>query len=469
MPPSSPAYALVRGLGLWATVAIVVGNVIGTGVFLKARVMACHVETPGQMLAVWLAAGLLALAGALTYAELSAMMPRSGGEYVFIRETYGRLWGFLYGWVRFFVGNTGGLAALASGLAIFLNVALGGGWEASWFVVGGAGIFVDVSALKIVAISAIASVTLINCAAVRVGGRLAVVFTALKVTLLASVGVVAFLLADGSWAHLALTATDGTCEGVDAWARGGAAGFAAAMMAALWAYNGWNEVTYVAGEVRDPKRTLPLALIGGVLTVAAVYLFVNTAYVYVLTPAEIASVPATSSVATAVMSTVLGPRAAGLMAAALVVSVLSTLHVVVLVSARIPHAMASDGLFFRSLAPVSPRTRVPVRALVAQGVWASVLVLSGSFDALTNYAVFSVMIFVALVTSAVFVLRRRLPDAERPYRTWGYPVVPVLVLLTTGWLLVNTLFTSPYESLSGLGLMALGLPAYWWFTRRPAA
>lgn len=449
-----------------ATTAVIISNVIGTGVFLKARVMACHVETPLLMLLVWVATGLLALAGALTYAELGAMMPRSGGEYVFIREAYGRLWGFLYGWMRFFAGTTGGQAALAAGFAIFFNVASGGalgGWHTTVFLPWGASL--DFTAIEAVAIGAIALVTLVNCAAVTVGGGLGVVFTVLKLLLVVGIGLAAFFLAEGSWSHMTMSGAAGTCEGVDAAARGGFAGFGAAMMAALWAYNGWNEVTYVAGEVRDPSRTLPLALIGGVVTIMGVYVFVNAGYAYVLTPVELGSVPAASAVATEVMARVIGPGAAGLMAATLAMSIFTALHMATLVGARVPHAMAEDGLFFKVLAPVSPRTRVPIRALVAQGVLASVFVLSGSFDTLTNFSIFSVLIFVGLATASVFVLRHRRPHAERPYRTWGYPVIPALVLLVTVWLLVNTLMTMPYESFGGLAFLALGLPAYWWFTR----
>lgn len=457
----------MRGLGLAATTAIIISGVIGTGVFLKARVMACYVDTPTTSLLVWVATGLLALAGALTYAELAAMMPRSGGEYVYIREAYGRLWGFLYGWMRFFVATTGGLAALAAGFAIFLNGASGGvlgDWHTAFPLPGGGSLEID--AIEAVAIAAIAAVTLINCAAVTFTGQLAVLLTVLKLVLVGGVGLGAFLLADGSWSHFSMSAAAGTCEGVETSARGGIAGFGAAMMAALWAYNGWNEVTYVAGEVRHPGRTLPLALIGGVLALIAIYVFVNAGYSYVLTPVEIASVPASVAVASEVMARVIGPGAAGLMASALAMSVFAALHMAVLVGARIPHAMAEDGLFFKALAPISPRTRVPVRALAAQGVWASVLILSGSFDTLTNYSIFSALIFVGLATAAVFIFRRRRPEAERPYRTWGYPVVPALVLLVTAWLIVNTIVTMPYESFGGLLFLALGVPAYWFFTRR---
>ena len=353
---------------------MVVGNVIGTGVFLKARVMTCNVDTPGMVIGVWVIAGVMSLLGALTYAELATIFPRAGGEYVFIRQAYGRLWGFLYGWTRFFVATAGALAALATGFAMFVTaLAGGGGWHATFFLPFGW----DVSLVQVVAVVAIWAVTLVNCANVSTGGRVASVLTALKLLLVSSVGIGAFVLADGSWSHYGLSGAAGTCEGVDAAARGGIAGIGAAMMAALWGYNGWNEVTYVAGEVKNPGRALPIAIIGGILTVAALYVTVNAGYFYVLPPVAIASVPAASPVATVVATQFLGPAATGLMSGLLAVSVMTALQIVALVGARIPYAMANDGVFFRSLAQLSPRTRVPVRALMAQATWASVLVVSG--------------------------------------------------------------------------------------------
>lgn len=238
------------------------------------------------------------------------------------------------------------------------------------------------------------------------------------------------------------------------------------MIGALWAYNGWNELTYVAGEVKNPQRNLPLALIGGIGVVAVLYVFVNAAYFYVLTPAEVAGIPTSSSAATEVLARFLGPVAGRLMAGAMAMSIFGTLLVAVLVGARIPYAMARDGLFFRYLSHVSPRTHVPIRALLAQALWVSILILSGSFDALTDYAIFAIVIFLGLTASSIFVFRRRRPEAERPYRTWGYPVVPALFLLMSGLLIGNTLLTMPRQALAGLGLMALGLPFYWYWSRR---
>jgi APA family basic amino acid/polyamine antiporter len=257
----------------------------------------------------------------------------------------------------------------------------------------------------------------------------------------------------------------GACEGISASARAGFAGFGAAMLGALWAYDGWNNVTLVAGEVKDPQRNLPRALIGGMLLVSGLYIFVNFAYFYVLSPTEVANVSAASSVATEVARRFLGPLAISLIAAALLSSTFGTLHTSILTGARVPYAMAQDRLFFRSLSKVSARTHVPIGALIAQAIWACILTLSGSFDALTDYAIFGLWIFYALVTASVFVFRKRMPDADRPYRTWGYPVVPILFLIVAGMLLVNTVLTTPKQALTGVALIALGLPVYWYWAR----
>lgn len=457
---------LIRGLTLVAAVSVVVGNVIGTGVFLKARVMTCNVGTPGMVLGVYIFAGLLSLAGALTYAELAAMMPKAGGEYVFLREAYGRLWAFLYGWMSFFIGKAGSQAALGISFAIFLNILLGGVLSGEYITANLLGYQVPFGKLQIVALAAIAIVTLINCAAVKVSGSVAAVLTGIKIALVLLVGIGAFLLAQGAdWAHFAMSNVGGACEGVAASARFGIGGFVAAMLGALWAYDGWNNVTLVAGEVQNPQRNLPRALIGGMLLVAGLYIFVNFAYFYALSPTEVANVSAVSSVATEVARKFLGPMAISLIAVALLSSTFGTLHTSILTGARVPYAMARDGLFLNSLSTVSPRTHVPIGALIAQAIWACILTLSGSFDALTDYAIFGLWIFYALVTASVFVFRKRRPDAERPYRTWGYPIVPILFLIVATFLLVFTIWTTPRQALTGIGLIALGLPVYWYWSR----
>ena len=305
------------------------------------------------------------------------------------------------------------------------------------------------------------------------------------------IGIGAYLLAGGAdWSHLAMANVGGTCR--RRFGRGPLRlwWIHRAMLGALWAYDGWNNVTLVAGEVQNPQRNLPRALIGGMLLIMALYLFVNLAYFYVLSPTEIASISTKSSVATEVAQKFLGPLAISLIAAALLSSSFGTLHTSILTGARVPYAMAKDDLFPRSLSRVSPRTHVPTGALIVQAIWACILVIlfSSSFDTLTDYAIFGLWIFYALVTAAVFILRRRLPDAERPYRTWGYPVVPLLLILASAVLLAKPFGTCALMRLTsksnpsrsggnqprrhrsespvfGVILIALGFPAYWLWSR----
>jgi basic amino acid/polyamine antiporter, APA family len=441
---------LVRGLNLAAGIAIVVGTVIGTGVFLKARAMTCNVGAFSTVLVVWIFAGLLSLAGALTYAELGALMPRAGGEFVFMREAYGRRLAFLYGWMRLAIGIPGAQAAKAVAFAIFLNIVTGGALEGR---------------LELASVSIVVIITLINCASVSVGGRLAVAIVALKVAMIAGLAITAFAFGGGDFAHFALAESGGTCEGIAPGARGGLPGFGAAMLGALWAYDGWAYLASVGGELENPSRNVPLTLIGGTLLVMALYLGVNVAYMYVLSPTEIASVPAGSSVATEVARRFLGDTAASVMAAGMLISVVGSLQTGILAGARTPYAMARDGLFFSKLAEVSDKSRVPVNALLAQGAWIIVLTFTGSFDVLTDYVMFGDWIFYGAITASVFIFRRRMPNAERPYRTFGYPIVPALFVLTTLWLLASRVFAAPHDSLIGLGLIALGIPIYALFFR----
>ena len=241
------------------------------------------------------------------------------------------------------------------------------------------------------------------------------------------------------------------------------------MLGALWAYDGWQNVAPLAGEVRDPQRNLPRAFVGGTLTVVALYLFVNVAYFYALTPLQIAGIPANSSVATEVLKRFLGPLAVSMTAVALMISSFGALHSSVLANSRIPFAMARDGLFFRSLVRLSPRTNVPVRAILAQACWASVLGLSGTYDTLTDAVIFSSWLFYGLMTAALFVFRKKMPDAPRPYRAFGYPLVPLIFLAATAALLINTFVAAPREALRGVAVLAAGLPFYWYWSRRSPA
>jgi APA family basic amino acid/polyamine antiporter len=457
---------LTRGVGPWAATAVNVANMIGTGVFLKTRVMTCNVGSAKMVLLVWLTAGLLSLAGTFAYSEIGAMMPEAGGDYVYLRRAYGRLVGFLYGWMAFAVARAGSQAALAVGLAIFMNVALGGvldRWHSGTMLFGQ---HLSVSGLTVVALITIWVVALINCASVTTGGRMALLLTIAKVGLILGVGIGAFAFAAGDWSHLSESGLAGTCEGVAASARGGIAGFGAAMLGALWAYDGWQNVAPLAGEVRDPQRNLPRAFVGGTLVVAALYLLVNSSYFYALTPLQIASVPASSSVATEVLKRFLGPMAVSMTAVALMISSFGSLHASALANSRIPYAMARDGLFFRGLARLSPRSNVPVRAILAQAAWASVLALSGSYDALTDSVIFASWLFYGLTTASLFVFRKRMPDAPRPYRAFGYPVIPLIFLLATAALLINTFIAAPRQAVLGVAVLAAGLPFYWYWSRQ---
>jgi basic amino acid/polyamine antiporter, APA family len=461
-----PETSLVRGLGLIAAISVNVANVIGTGVFLKARVMTCNVGTPGKALTVWLVAGLLSLAGALTYAELLAMMPRAAGEYGIMRDAYGRPWGFIYGWTQFAIARSASAAALSVGFAIFLNDLLKGALKYTYFTIHLPGGYdVPFQRLQLVALGAITVTVLINCAAVRFSGGVATALTSIKVLLLIAVGLGAFFYGSGDWSHLSQANAGGTCEGV-AITTGGFAGFAAAMLGALWAYDGWNNITFLAGEVKNPERNLPLGLIISMFLVMGLYLLVNVSYYHVLTPTQIASVAASSSVAAEVVRRLLGAVAVTLMAAAMMISSFGALHASILATSRVPYAMARDRLFFRGLSKVSPRTHVPIRSLIVLGVWSSVLALSGSYDRLTDSAIFALTIFYAFVAGSVFIFRRQMPNVRRPYRTWGYPVVPIVFLVVTAWLILRTIWDNPKQSAIGLALILIGVPVYLIWSKR---
>jgi basic amino acid/polyamine antiporter, APA family len=458
--------SLERGLKLFAAISIVICTVIGTGIFLKARVMTCNVGSPGAVILVWIVAAICSLAGALTYAELGAMMPEAGGEYVFIREAYGPRWAFVYGWTQFSICYSASQAAKGVAFAVFLNVLTGGWLEQTFFSISVAGHTIPFGWMQIVALLIVAIITGINCFAVTVSGGVASFLTILKIALVAGIAFGGLVFAKGDWSHFHLTNIGGTCEGVSQSAMFGWGGFAAAMLGALWAYDGWSNLTILAGEVKDPQRNVPRALIGGMLAIAALYILVNTIYFYVLTPTEVASVPLTSSVATQVVLRFVGPMATAFMAAGLLISTVGSLHTGILTAARVPYAMARDRLFFHALAEVSRRTHVPVKALIVQAIWISFLVLSGSFDTLTDYVIFAAWIFYALNTASVFVFRKKMPDAARPYRTFGYPITPIIFLLAALWLTVSTLVTAPVRSVIGLAFIALGIPLYSYWNKR---
>jgi len=441
---------LVRSLTLIPAAAIILANIIGTGVFVKTRVMTCNVGSPEMVLLVWLLAGLLTLCGALVYAELGAMIPRSGGEFHFIGAAYGRRIAFLYGWTRT-IALGASAAALAIVFVMFLNDLMGGSLPSL--------------AVLLLPLVVIAFSTALNLQSAKSNGRTATILTAIKIALVLMVGMGAYFLADGNWGNFSLGSDGGTCEGVPDSTRLGISGFGAAMLGALWGYNGWSIIASMGGEIKDPGRTIPRALIGGTLTVIALYLFVNAAYFYVLTPVEVASVAGSSSVAGEAASRFFGPGAAAIIAAGLMISAYGSLHTTLLSGPRVPYALARAGLLPAPLARIS-KHGVPAVAILVIGAWSIMLSVSGTFDILTDMYIFILWIFFGLNSGAVMVLRRKMPDAERPYRVWGYPFVPILFLMVTVFLLVNTLLAMPSRAMAGIVLIILGLPIYEYFRRR---
>ncbi len=448
---------LVRGLGRGAAISINVANAIGTGVFLKARVMTCNVGDPISVMAVWLAAGLLVLAGALTYSELSAMMPEAGGEYVILREAYGPRWGFLYGWTYVGVSRAASLAAQAFSGAIFLHIITQRFFDGS---------------LVAVAIASILTMAVVNSLAVGATGRIASVLTVVKVCVVASVGIAAFVFARGNWGYWTISNKGGACVGVADSARGGFGGFSAAMLGALWSYQGWQNLAAMAGEVRDPQRNISQAYVYALMIVSSLYLFANASYFYTLPPTVIASVPLSSSVATEVLSKFLGPAAASVMAMGLLASSLGALHTGMASTMRVPYAMARDGLYFKAIDHLSPRTNVPVRSAMLIAGLACLLALTGNYDKLTDAAIFALWSFYGLTAASVFVLRRRLPAAPRPYK---YSPASLIVIedaclkyaceCTVGTKRLEALSASRsarVKSIANFELRTQGVPAWYW-------
>lgn len=431
--------------------------------------MTCNVGSPDLVVAAWVAAGILALCGALTFAELGAMTPDSGGPYAFLRRAFGQPLAFAYGWTIFFLYGPAACAALAAGAAIFINLLSGGALDAFTINLSLLHWHFAVTGVQCTGIAILAAVALVNCAPVHVNGTIATILTMLKVLMVVGLIVAAFALGHGDWHHFAISGIGGTCAAIAASARGGATGFAAAMVGALYAYNGWAALTYVAGEVKNPGRAIPMALIASMLIVIVLYAAANVAYFYILSPATIAGLSPASSVGVLVVGTLFGPAARGIAAALLVISVIATLHVTVMTVARIVFAFSGDGFFLPWLSRVSAGGRVPVRSVLALGCLAAVLVLLGSFDSLSDFEVFTGWVFYGLTGLSVFVLRCKEPDAERPYRVSGYPVVPALFVATTVWLLAEVIIAAPSRSLIGLGIIALALPVYWLRARNSAA
>jgi APA family basic amino acid/polyamine antiporter len=438
---------LVRGLTPLNAGALVVGTVIGTGIFLKAGIMSQTVGAPHWMLLAWVAAGILSFSGALVYAEIGSLFPRAGGEYVYIREAYGDLPGFLYGWMRFWVASPGSIAAYAVGGATFL---------------GGTNV-PGISGFRTpLAVGFIIFFTGLSCLSVRFGGRVQSFVTTLKIVIIIVLTLAIFAFSKtGNWSHLIPHAGG-------AWP--GFAAFGTAVLAALWAYDGWNNMPMVAGEIQNPQRSIPLSLIIGVGGVMLIYTLVNIAYVYALPFDELLSAnsklhPDGLPAATKAASSFLGTSGTVLLSTAFFISAMGALNGSILTSSRIPYAMATENMMPRFLAAVHPRTHVPMRSVLIQGGWAAVLAVSGTFDQLTDYVVFAGWVFYALAAISLIIFRFKMPDAPRGYRVPAYPWLPLAFAGLAVALLINTLMTAPRESLTGLLFIASGVPVFFWMRR----
>lgn len=447
----NPRPELVRDLGLSHAGAVVVGTIIGSGIFLVPAEMMQAVGSARLVYLAWMVGGLLSFFGALTYAELGAMKPQAGGEYVYVRDAYGPLAGFLYSWTWFLIAKPASIATITTGLVRILGTfpvfAFFSHACVSWPL--------NVNYGQLVAIAATVLISGLNYIGVRRAGEFQLLFTLLKVAIILGIVAVGFSYSGGTWANFA---TD------FAGAKGGIAGFFAALVAALWAYDGWNDLNMVAGEIRNPQRNIPLSLIWGVATVGALYILVNAAVQYVLPAAAVAASERPASDAVAL---VLGRAGASLVSAGMAVSMLVTLNGTIMSGARVPFATARDGYFFQALAEVHPRFHTPSAAIIVQcGLAIILLLLGGSFRQFFSLAIFAEWLFYMIAGSTVFVFRRRDPKADRPYRVWGYPVVPALFVLVSAVLLYYTFTDNLKSSAGGCVAILAGIPLFYFFARR---
>jgi basic amino acid/polyamine antiporter, APA family len=454
---------LARDLGVSHASAVVVGTIIGSGIFLVPAEMMQAVGSAKLVYLAWLVGGLLSFFGALTYAELGAMKPQAGGEYIYVRDAYGPLGGFLYGWTWFVIAKPASVATVATGLVRILgtfsifsffsaNVLMANIYSHPFAITWG----------QLVAIAAAILISGLNYLGVKKAGEFQLVFTILKVVIILGIVVVCFggagSAAGRGWSNFASTFSG---------AKGGIGGFMAALVAALWAYDGWNDLNMVGGEIKNPGRNIPIALIAGVATVGVLYMLMNAGVQYVLPASAIAASPRPASDAVAL---VMGHMGAAIVSAGMAISMLVTLNGTIMSGARVPFAMARDGYFFRALADVHPRFHTPSAAIVVQAVLSIVLLLlGGNFRQLFSLAIFAEWLFYMIAGSTIFIFRWRDPQAARPYRVFGYPLVPALFIAVAAVLLYYTFRENWPNSFYGLLVILAGVPIFWWFRRRRTA
>lgn len=454
-----------KGLGLFDSTMLVAGSMIGSGIFFTPGIIAKYLPYPSLIIVVWLICGVLTILGALSYAELAASMPRAGGQYVYLREAYGPFPAFLFGWTLFLVIQTGTIAAVAAAFGLCLDRMFGIG---SFHLVETApftihlflyshtfGSFV-IDGVKLAAVACIVFLTATNYTGIRSGAIVQNIFTTLKIGALAALIILGFTLGKGSSANFA----PGFPASFD---TGILSAFGLAMISSLWAYDAWFNVTFTSEEVKDPKKTLPLSLILGTALVMAVYCLANVVYHYVL---PLSSVQASKLVGADAAIAILGPIGGQLINIAILISTFGCVNGILLAGPRAYYAMAKDGVFFKKLSYVHPSFKTPSFALIVQCVWTCILALSGTFENLFTYVIFAAWIFYAMTVLSVFILRKKYPNLERPYKVWGYPVVPVIYLIVALWFVINTLYTKRLESGIGLMIVLLGIPAYFYWMKK---
>ena len=424
---------LPREIGIWGSTAIVVGTIIGSGIFLVPHNVATQVGSVFSLYLVWIVGGALALAGALSLAELGAAMPEAGGIYVYLRESYGKLVAFLYGW--------GSLLVIDAGSAATLGVAFG---------IYAAG-FIPLTPLeqKVLAGVVIAVLTFINILGVKKGTAVQTIFTIAKLAgLVIIIGCAIFLPPLKSAVAMHPLPTPHTTLST----------FGVALVGVLWAYQGWHQLSYTAGEVKNPSKVLPIGFFLGTAIIIAVYMAANAAYLHVLPLPVMAE---HQRVAATAMQFLIGPRGARFVSALILCSIFGALNGTILTSSRVYYAMARDGVLFKIVSRIHPKFQTPAVALLVLGGWSTVLAVSGSFEELYTYVIFAMWIFSAAAIAGVIILRKRLPDLHRPYRVWGYPIVPIAFIIAALAIVANTLVSKPIESVLGLSIILAGVPLYY--------
>jgi|YNPBryunderm2012_1023409.scaffolds.fasta_scaffold01600_3 APA family basic amino acid/polyamine antiporter len=459
--PAATDTGLIQGLGLLDATALVMGSMIGSGIFIVSADIARQVNSPGLLVMTWLVTALLTLAAALSYGELAAAMPHAGGQYVYLREAFGPLCGFLYGWTLLLVIQTGTIAAVAVAFAKFAGVFFPAISADRWLLrLGPAG----VNAQQLVAIAVLVFLTWVNTRGLRAGALVQNVFTFTKTAALLGLIGLGFLLGRDAQA---IENNFGDFWRDAGWDFTAVRLVGVAMVGALFSSDAWNNVTFAAAEIRNPRRNVPLALAIGVSVVSALYLACNFAYLTVL-PLEAIQHAPEDRVATAAAQRILGPPAVYAMAAAIMISTFGCANGMILAGARVYYAMARDGLLFSSLARLHPLRRTPNLSLAVQCLWACALTLSGTYSDLLDYVIFAVLVFYILTIAGVFVLRRKRPDMQRPYRAWGYPLLPAIYIALAGLIEILLLLYKPRYTWPGLIIVLLGVPFFWLWRRRAA-